>query len=39
MDNTDTIVRQAIEFGAKAHAEQLDDAGNDYFMVPLLAGL
>jgi GTP pyrophosphokinase len=32
MDDTDTIVRQAIEFGAKAHAEQLDDAGNDYFI-------
>ncbi len=32
MDNTDTIIRQAIEFGAKAHADQLDDAGNDYFM-------
>jgi len=27
-----TIVRQAIVFGAKAHAGQLDDAGNDYFM-------
>lgn len=24
-------VRQAMEFGAKAHAEQLDDAGNNYF--------
>jgi (p)ppGpp synthase/HD superfamily hydrolase len=32
IDNTDMIVRQAIEFGIKAHAEQLDDAGNDYFM-------
>jgi len=27
-----TIVSQAIVFGAKAHAGQLDDAGKDYFM-------
>jgi GTP pyrophosphokinase len=26
------IVSQAIVFGAKAHAGQLDDAGKDYFM-------
>lgn len=25
-------IRQAIEFGTKAHADQLDDAGNNYFM-------
>lgn len=33
MNSTNVIVRQAMEFGAKAHAEQLDDAGNDYFKV------
>jgi len=32
MDNTNTIIRQAIEFGKKVHEKQLDDAGNDYFM-------
>jgi len=26
------IVRQAIVFGAEAHAEHLDDAGKDYFL-------
>jgi hypothetical protein len=31
MNSMNMIVRQAMEFGAKAHAEQLDDAGNDYF--------
>ena len=33
MNNTDNaIVSQAITFGAKAHAGQLDDSGKDYFM-------
>lgn len=32
MNSTNMTVRQAIEFGTKAHAKQLDDAGNDYFM-------
>jgi (p)ppGpp synthase/HD superfamily hydrolase len=32
MNSTNMTVIQAIEFGAKAHAEQLDDAGNNYFM-------
>jgi (p)ppGpp synthase/HD superfamily hydrolase len=32
MDNTNTTIRQAIEFGKKVHENQLDDAGNDYFM-------
>ncbi|MGA9188059.1 MAG: HD domain-containing protein, partial [Methanosarcina sp.] len=32
MDDISITVRQAIVFGSKAHAEQLDDAGNDYFM-------
>lgn len=31
MNSMNMIVRQAMEFGAKTHAEQLDDAGNDYF--------
>lgn len=32
MNNINMTIRQAIEFGTKAHAEQYDDAGNDYFM-------
>jgi (p)ppGpp synthase/HD superfamily hydrolase len=36
MNSTNMTVRQAIEFGAKAHLEQLDDAGNDYFMAHCL---
>lgn len=32
MDDISITVRQAIVFGSKAHAEQLDDAGKDYFM-------
>ena len=31
-DKMSGLVEQALLFGTKAHAKQLDDAGNDYFM-------
>ena len=31
-DKMSGLVEQALLFGTKAHANQLDDAGNDYFI-------